>query len=110
MAGVEGPETSLPVRPNGERKLGREVDAPRSNAVDREEQATVAYDLIPAVWARLLYGAVFLIVLALLIIDVVGISDWAIDNSTIALIVILAFLPLPRADQEREVRHRGPLR
>lgn len=52
------------------------------------------YDLIPALWARLLYGVVFLIVLALLFIDVVGISDWNIDNSTIALIVVLAFLPL----------------
>jgi hypothetical protein len=54
----------------------------------------VSYDLIPATWARLLYGAVFLIVLALLFIDVVGISDWSIDNSAIALIVILAILPL----------------
>jgi CheY-like chemotaxis protein len=62
--------------------------------IGRTQHTPVPYDLIPAAWARLLYGAVFIVVLGLLVVDVGGISDWEVDNSAIALIAILALLPM----------------
>jgi DNA-binding NarL/FixJ family response regulator len=65
----------------------------QTDDLDQADQAP-AHELIPPAWARALYAGVFVIVLALLVIDVVGVSDWDIDNSAIALIAILAVLPL----------------
>jgi CheY-like chemotaxis protein len=51
-------------------------------------------ELITVAWGRALYAFVFAAVLALLVIDVANISDWTVDNTTIALVALLALLPL----------------